>query len=193
MFRNFILATAVIAVIFACGSDIPEEKNPVAVGDQTGIGSNSSRATDNLRESSVGEGDLYGQAKASLSYLQAELNNASGIVPGVGTVAVFIDDNLNLIMRNNAEGGIVETKVNLKSLNPDPKSLEIYPEGDKGSYPGFRMFTQNGKSVVEITKGGKTTRQDYLEIFLAERSSVERVISGLVQAVRSAQGAGIPQ
>lgn len=192
MFKKFIVAAATAIVISACGNEVPEVKNPVPVGDQTEVGTESATPVENLKTKAVDQNDFHGQAKSSLAFLQEELNKATGKVPGIGKTTVLLDDNLTMIVRNELDGKIEETKANLKSLNADPKSLEVFPEGVKGEYPGFRMFVQKGKPQVEVTVNGKTNRQDYLEFFLAERSSVERVLSGLMQAVRSAQGNGIP-
>lgn len=192
MFRKFIIAAATAILISACGSEVPEVKNPVPVGDQTEVGTESATPVDNLKTKAVDQNDFHGQAKSSLAFLQEELNKATGKVPGIGKITVLLDDNLTMIVRNELDGKIEETKANLKSLNADPKSLEVFPEGVKGEYPGFRMFIQKGKPEVEVTVNGKTKSQDYLEFFLSERSSVERVLSGLMQAVRSAQGSGIP-
>ena len=178
---------AVIAAFFAaCGSEVPDLKNPAPVTDRN-VGNVEGAGTDNLKAKAVGENDFYGQAKWALGALQEEYNQASGKVPGVGKVSVMVDENFTMIIRNDNGGQIEETKVNLNSLNDDLKSLEIYPEGVKTEFPGFRIPVLKGKPAVEVNKNGKMEKQDYLEIFLSERKSVERVISGLRQAMQSAQ------
>ncbi len=193
MFEKLIFAVGLALVFSACGNEVPEAKNPIPVGDQTTVGTEDSIATENLKAKGVSEDDLHGQAKSSLAFLQDELNKASGTVPGIGQATVLLDDNLMMIIRNEKDGKLEETKVNLKNLNPDPKSLQVFLEGTKSEFPGFRMFTLEEKPTVEVSSGGSSSRQNYIEFFLSNRSAVERALSGLMQAVRSAQGSGLPQ
>ncbi len=146
-------------------------------------------AVSKLKAEALQETDYLGRVKSSLITLQEEFNKSQGKVKGQGKVSVFVDENFILLLKNETGSDVFESKVNLKNLSWENGGMELIPNTKPGDFPGFRIHKRAGKPGVEIFKNGKLEKeQDFLEIFLAERSNVERAVPAVVQALMVAQG-----
>lgn len=134
------------------------------------------------------EGDIIGRTKQSFIALQEEYKKASGKVPGIGEVNVFVDDNFTLMIENKADGHVYQTKVNLKDLESEQGGLSLIPDdGQKIKFPGLKLNTKGGKAAVEHLKDGKQVKtENFLEIYLADRPSIEKVTPAILQGINIA-------
>lgn len=134
------------------------------------------------------EGDIIGRTKQSFIALQEEYKKASGKVPGIGEVNVFVDDNFTLMIENKADGHVYQTKVNLKDLESEQGGLSLIPDdGQKIKFPGLKLNTKGGKAAVEHLKDGKLVKtESFLEIYLADRPSIEKVTPAILQGINIA-------
>jgi hypothetical protein len=188
MFKKFIFSLLVCSVLAACGSDPTDMGSLEPVGTRPKM-QEGAKPTDALSSVAVHDTDLYGKVKWCLQALQEEYDKANGKVPGIGKVTVLLDQNLMLVIRNEADGGVIEKKVNMKDLEADPKTYEFIVDGVSGDFPGVKIPVIVGKPKVEITKnGGSSEKADKLEIILADRDSVERFLTSFLQAVQILQG-----
>ncbi len=188
MFKKFIFSLLVCSFLAACGSDSTDLASLEPVGTRPKM-QEGGKPTDALSSVAVHDTDLHGKVKWCLQALQEEYDKANGKVPGIGKVTVLLDQNLMVVIRNEADGGVIEKKVNMKDLQADPKTYEFIVDGVSGDFPGVKIPVMEGKPKVEITKnGGSSEKADKLEIILADRDSVERFLTSFLQAVQILQG-----
>lgn len=175
-------------LFFACGNDNPPDGNyrPVPENSRNPV---SADPMENLRAKAIPEDDIYARVSQSLVPLQEEYSKANGKVPGIGKVTVFVDEHMTLLIKNELNNDVYETKVNLKNLQSDGKGMRLVPDLSPGDFPGLRIFTIDNKPVVETYKNGKLiSTDDFWEIFLPTRENIERITPVMVQTIRIAQG-----
>ncbi|HFA49047.1 MAG TPA: hypothetical protein ENJ95_08525 [Bacteroidetes bacterium] len=187
--KNVIFAL-LLTGLFACNGSGPELKNAEKMVDRseqkivTG-----GTASNDLRANAIREDDVQGRIKWSLGLLQEELRKSAGKVAELGEVDVLLDENLTLVIRNKVGKDVLEERIGLANLNPDPKSFEIVVDNKKNPHPGIKLAVLSGKPGVGIYKNGsKQNDAQQLELFFAERDQVSRVASAMVQAINVAQG-----
>ena len=179
---------AAVSIFTACQSGNPELENATTIKDRseqqvvTG-----GKPSDDLKANAISEGDIAGQVKWSLGRVQEELRNSKGSVVGLGEVTVLVDDNFQMVIKNEFEGDVYEKRVGLSNLDIDVKKLQIVRDnGDDIPNPGFKIPVLEGKPGVEIYKNGsKQETVKELEILLGERRQVQLVVSALTQAVKA--------
>ncbi len=173
---------------FACGNDNPPEGNYAQVPENEQAAPAGDPMSD-LRSRAISEDDIYGRVSQSLVPLQEEYRNANGKLPGVGKVTIFVDEHLTMLIKNEVDGNVFETKVNLKNLQSDGKGMRLVPDLSPGEFPGLRIFTVNNEPLVETYKNGELiSTDDYLEIFLPARENIERITPVMVQTIKIAHG-----
>ena len=137
-----------------------------------------------LKANALEETDYIGRVRNSFAVVQQELTKAEGKIPSLGKVSVFVDDNFVLLIKNEKDGDVFETKVNLKDLDPNDGGMMLIPDMKSGEFPGIKMFVQQGKPGVQYLKNGKLEREDNkLEIYLPTRPDIEKIAPALSQAL----------
>lgn len=150
-------------------------------------------AVEDLRANAIKESDIAGQIKWSLGLLQEALRESSGQVNGLGEISVLLDENYQMAIKNKFDGDDFEKRVNLANLDADAKNIEIISDSHGHPNPGLRIKVLPGKPGVEIFKNGsKNKTEDFLEIILAERKMVHKVLSAVTNAIKAAQGQALP-
>ena len=185
--KIFFLSAAMTLLLAACGGT--EMKNPEEVGsreDQTVV---TGGPVGDLKANAIQHDDAYGQARWGLGILQTAYNESKETVDLIGDVTILLDSTFALSIKNKVDGDVHEQRVNLTHLNPSLKSFEWIVNNGDNPHPGVKVPVLNGKSGVELyVDGEKNGTADYLEIILADRSMVQRSVSGLTNAIRVARG-----
>ncbi len=190
MKKTLFIAAVNLAILFcACGGN-PDLKNPEEVKNRseqqvvTG-----GTASEDLKANAIDVNDTEKLIKWSLGRVQEELKKSEGTIEELGEVSVLLDENMQMVIRNNKDGNVYEKRVKLSSLNTDINSFQIVVDNDTNPYPGFKMPVVDGQPGVDHYENGKKkeTKKD-LEIFLAERRQVQLVISAMIQAAQTAKG-----
>jgi len=186
LIKHFLL-TFTISFLFSCGGT--DMKNPENVGsreEQTAI---SDDPVADLKANAVKHDDPLGQARWSLGVLQSAYNDSRATVAVIGEVAVSLDENFVLSIKNKVDGDVHEQRANLAHLNSDLKSFEWIVDNGENPYPGVKVPVLKGTGEVEkLLDGSLKSKEDYLEIILSDRKAVQRSLSGLMNAIRAARG-----
>jgi len=172
--------------LFACGqkqqssSQTTNSLNPpIAAGEGE---------TDNvqkLKEVAIDEDDMFGRISSGIYTVDAEFDKSENLMPDLGKVKVTIDENCLLVIKNERDGNIFETRVNLKDLDTKSGSIRLLPDREEGSFPGISFSTINQEAVVEVIKNGEViTKDNALEIHLATREGIEKIAPALLQTIR---------
>jgi hypothetical protein len=186
MLKNSIKLVFFSLLVGACNQENPEVVNANPVGERQVVEVPGGKKSEELQANAVLQNDIKGLATKALQGLQMVYKNASGKVDGVGEVTVKVDDNLNLIIENKTSGGTSAQLVNLTKIDTDFSHIEIIPDKDGVKFPGFKVKTKSGK--VDLLKdGAKQSQVDYLEIYLAERTDVNKAIASIMHAAKAAQ------
>jgi len=140
---------------------------------------------EHLKKNALPEDDYYARVENSLVTLQDEFRKAEGKVPGVGKVTVYVDKDYRLLLKNEIDGDVIESRVSLRHLNPNNGGMSLVPDLKPGEYPGVKLHVLSGREGVEITKNGVVESEDEREltIFLPDRKSVERITPAIAQAL----------
>ena len=182
MFKKILFVFVAFGVFHACSDD------PKAVGDYENINVGAVNDSTGMEKPMLEEGDYFGMAKSALMTLQQEYNKCEGKA-GLGKVTVFLDQNFNLLIKNEVGGDVIETKVNLKDLNPENGGFKLLPDDAPGQFPGIQLIALNGDKDIEISKNGKVVSNEYhLDIRMAERKNIQTIAPAMVQAVSAAHG-----
>ena len=178
---------AIAAGLIACNSDTNENGLEKVDANAAAVPANAS-PTEQIKAMALEEGDIIGRTKQSFIPLQEEYRKASGKVPGVGEVNVFVDDQFTFMIENKANGHVYQTKVNLKDLESEQGGLSLIPDdGQTIKFPGLKLNTKGGKKAVQHLTDGKVVKEEsYLEIFLADRPGIERVTPAILQGINIA-------
>ncbi|GAB4241916.1 MAG: hypothetical protein Kow0027_00010 [Saprospiraceae bacterium] len=173
---------------FACGNDNPPDGNYAQVPENEQSSASADPMAD-IRAKAIPEDDIYRRVSQSLVPLQEEYRKASGKIPGIGKVTVFVDEHLTVLIKNEVKGDVFETKFNLKNLQSEGSGMRLVPDLSPGEFPGLRIFTIDNKPLVETYKNGELiSTDDYFEIFLPARENIERITPVMVQTIKIAHG-----
>ncbi len=191
MTKKIILPLVLLAILMtACTQDkpsesttAPNEQNNASISDQT------MTPVEQLRSVALDEGDYVGRVRNSFISLQDEYNKAQEKFPELGKSTVFVDDRFVLLIKNEKDGEVLETKVDLHNLNPEDGGMMLVPDQHLDEFPGIKVFALDGKPGVQHFKNGKLESEErFLEIYLPERSNIERIAPALSQALMIAHG-----
>ncbi len=188
MLKNIFLFILGFSFILSCKNEPSTSENtrPVAPTDsQPATG-----GLENLKARALDEDDIFGRVNHSLGVLQKEFQVSNQANPDMGKMNVFVDEKFTLLMRNEVNGDVFDTKVNLKNLNPENGSLRLIPDVELDDLPGFAVSVIDGKEGVERTKNGEiiASNERELKIFMATRENVEKVVPAFVQALNVVHG-----
>jgi hypothetical protein len=141
---------------------------------------------DQLRAQALEESDIAGRLQATVTVMQEAFSRSEAAMPALQNVRVSIDGDCLLTIGNYPEPG-AETRVSLHDLDPD--GFQLIPDQQEGEFPGLRIRTLDGRSVVEVKKkGGVLQQKSELEIFMADREAIGRVTPYMVQALNICRG-----
>ena len=175
----------IISILFfsACGNE--PKSNETGSSESQDVAAQEGAALGHLKKNALAEDDYFGRVESSLVTLQDEFRKAEGQVPGLGKMTVFVDKNFILLLKNEIDGDVIETKVSLKHLNPNNGGMSLVPDLNPGEYPGVKLHVLSGREGVEVRKNGVVESQDgrELTIFLPDRKSVERITPAIAQAL----------
>lgn len=189
MIQKMMFSLAVVLFLFACGSDVPSSKNAQAVGEKEWKTTESGKPADELAANAVPDSDVLAKVKFALTPVQEEYKKAENVVPGVGKVTILVDANLSLIIKNEKDGKVTETVADLKSLDPETTHLGVIVDQNPGEFPGIRIPVLAGKTkVMTVVNGSVKSKDDHLEIILADRQSIQRIASAMMNAIQVAHG-----
>lgn len=174
-------------IAFLTLSACNNEKNQSAGNDQSPAAkteNTETNAIEHLKENAVPENDYHKRVKNSFLPLQEEFRKAKGVVPGIGTMHVYVDKFYTLMLKNEIDGDVFETKVSLKHLNPNNGGMSLIPDREPGEFPAVRLHVLSGREGVEIWKNGELiSEEDALTIYLPDRKSVEKITPAIAQAL----------
>ncbi|HHJ50488.1 MAG TPA: hypothetical protein ENJ88_06230 [Phaeodactylibacter sp.] len=136
-----------------------------------------------LREQAVAEDDKPGRIEQALKPIREEYAKSEKVLASLKDVKVEMGEDCILHIYNHARG---REEVRVDALKLDVEGgFSLIPDLNPGDLPGLRIRTIGGESAVEFYRDGKLTgTQDALEIYMAERSNIERITPALVQLLR---------
>ncbi len=188
MMKKLTCLLTLASLLFACGND-PKDSNFQQVEANMPVLPTGASPTEQLSAMAIEESNYLERVRQSFVPLQEEYRKAKGKVPGIGEVTIFVDDNFTLLIENKFEGSTYQTKVNLKNLNNAQGGMRLVPDNNPGDFPGLRIFVKDKNPGVEIIKDGKLVKEErQLEIYLADRASIERVTPAVLQGLNIANG-----
>ncbi len=196
MIQNFFFFLAISVILLpACGGDLENaEKIQPRAEQQQQQPSAELTPTQQLKSSAIREDDVLGQAKYSLGALQSAYNASKNTVVGQGDVTVQLAEDFTLSIQNNVDGDSYEQRVNLTALSADLKSFEWIVDNEDVPNPGVKIPVLSGQDGVQRLKNGTVeSTEDYLEIILSDRVMVQKVVSGLLHAIRASRGEALEQ
>ena len=186
---NVIIAAALLLTLAGCREEVSAPRNAETIEERQWKSAPDGKPVDELAANAIADSDTKGKITWSLASLQTAYREAAGKVPGLGKVTVMVDDDLNLIISNELEGAVEEKRVSLKSLDPDFSHVGLIVNKNPNEFPGLRIPVLKGKDKVLIIKNGVVqSKVEHLEIVLADRSAVQKMASGLTNAIQAAQG-----
>ncbi len=142
-----------------------------------------------IKATALQESDIIGRVERSLMNVQKEFNDSEGKVPGQGKITLFVDAKFTFLLKNEVDGDVFESKVNLKDLNVAEGGMQLIADKTADEKPGVRIPVQEGKPKVEITKNGKVLKEsNELVFYMATRENIQRMLPSLLQAIQTAQG-----
>lgn len=163
-----------------------------ACNEKTGSGENKATPPpaqqspyENLRSQAIPEEDIMSRIELGLNTLQVEYDNSVASMPDLGKVTVEVDESCNLNIKNEKDGVVYETKVNMKDLNTEQGGMRLIPDDEPGEFPGLRVKVINDEAKVSVLKDGvEMTKNNELVIYLATRKSIEKVTPAILQTLR---------
>lgn len=185
---KIVIATCSLLVLAGCRDEVSTPQNAEIVQERQWKTASGGLPVDELAANAIADTDVKGKIMWSLSPLQTAYREAEGKVPGLGKVTVMVDDELQLIISNELNGVLEEKRISLKSLDPEFSHVEVLVNKDPGEYPGLKVPVLSGKEKALLIRNGVVqSKEKHLEIILADRSAVQRMASGLMNAILAAQ------
>ncbi|MEZ4961269.1 MAG: hypothetical protein R2830_15690 [Saprospiraceae bacterium] len=187
MLKRTIFSLYVAATLVACGNDQPADTSntkPVSA-DQNTTGSSMSE----LKSKALQEDDIYGRVSNSLGTLQREYEATVNQPPNVGETGVYVDDKLNIVIKNEKGGDTYETIFNMKDLSAEDGGLSLIADKLPGEFPGLRIQVLEGREGVKKYKNHQLIAEERaLEIYMPHRENIERIVPAIVAALNVAHG-----
>jgi hypothetical protein len=175
----------------ACGNDQPatEAATSTPSGQLATSKSTSTNSLEELKANALQEDDVYGRISHSLGTLQQEYAATVNQAPNVGETSVFLDEKLNVVIKNERGGDVYETVFNLKDLNPENGGLSLIPDKQPGEFPGLRIQAIEGRPGVKKLKNSKLVSEErVVEIYMPQRGNIEKIVPAIVAALNVAHG-----
>ncbi len=151
--------------------------------------STSTSTLEELKANALQEDDVYGRISHSLGTLQKEFEATVNQAPNVGETGVFLDEKLNVVIKNERGGDVYETIFNMKDLNPENGGLSLIPDKEPGEFPGLRIQVLEGRPGVKKLKNSELVSEERaLEIYMPQRTNIEKIVPAIVAALNVAHG-----
>jgi len=186
---NFKISLAALFCFFlmSCASEPGEPENTQAVTPTDG---HVSGGMNDIKSQAIDENDRFGRVNHSLGILQKEFQISNNIDHWQGKMTVFVDENFTMLIRQEIDGKVFDSKVNLKNLNPENGGMRLIPNQGPDEHPGFSISVIDGKEGVERSEDGKVVAKDEreLHIFMSSRENIEKVVPAFVQALNVVHG-----
>ncbi|RMG85023.1 MAG: hypothetical protein D6714_06790 [Bacteroidetes bacterium] len=143
---------------------------------------------DELRERAIPEEDIMSRIEQGLAVIQGEFDRSAPKMPDLGKVTIDHDLDCNLIIRNEKDGNVYETRVNMNDLETGQGGFRLDPDFEPDDFPGLIVSTKNDAPKVHLFKNGKeTTTDNELKIYLVDRPAIEKIAPALLQTIRICQ------
>jgi len=186
-----IILFIVVAIIFAACVNEPQpsaETPKTPQKESSAVVETASGKKMVLPDKPVGEDDLMGRMAFGIRTLQEEFDRSSADMQMIGNVKVVIDEQANLLIQNEVNGSLKEMKVNLNDLETGQGGFQLLPDQEEGEYPGLLIHTkQNAQKVAYYVDGKLRQRSGELQLFMVDRSAIERITPAMLQTIRIAQ------
>jgi hypothetical protein len=180
--RN-ILALLVIAFLISCTNNQSNEESTSTV-------ENTSPKTpmDELRAEAIPEEDVMGRILQGLEVIQLEYDRSAVGMADLGKVTIDADFDCILTIKNELDGVVYETKVNMNDLDTEQGGFRLIPDHAPGDFPGLRISTKSDAEAVQILKDGKEmTRDNQLLFYMIDRQAIEKITPAILQTIRICQ------
>ncbi|MDF1867543.1 MAG: hypothetical protein P1U70_22185 [Saprospiraceae bacterium] len=180
---RFLFSLAFFLTFWACSN--PESNT---TNSSTPINTQAQTPLDELKQRAIPEEDIMGRILQGLEAIQLEYDRSSTIMADLGKITVDADFDCILTIKNEKEGSIYETKVDMNDLDTQQGGFRLIPDQAPGDFPGLRISTKNDAATVRILKDGQEmTRDNQLVIYMADRTAIEKITPALLQTIRICQ------
>lgn len=184
MIQKIILLSSLTLLLIACGDDtttktVQQVSTPVTPPKKSSI----------LPPAKpVDENDIMGRMAFGIKTLQEQYDRSSADMRNIGKVTVAVDERGNFSIKNEVNGEIRETKVNLRDLDTGPGAFRLIPDNGDGERPGLLIQTlQNAQKVEHLVNGKVRQRNSELQIFMTDRAAIEAITPAILQTIRLAK------
>jgi hypothetical protein len=172
--------------LVACGSETTTQNEPKKATPEKTL---SEKKPDmRVPTTAVDETDIVGRMAFGMRTLQEQYDRSSGDMPALGKVTVNLDERANLSIKNEINGEIKETKINLRDLDTAQGAFRLLPDSGDGDYPGLLIQTiRNAQKVEHLVNGKVRQRNSELQIFMTDREAIEAITPAILQTIRLAK------
>lgn len=185
MFQKIILFSSIVLLLIACGGETASTTTPAQADTASKVTKN---GDSRIPKKAVDETDLMGRMAFGIKTIQEEYDRSSANMRSIGKVTVSVDERANFVIRNEVNGEVKETKVNLRDLDTNQGAFRLIPDAEEGDAPGLLIQTIQNKQKVEHSVDGKVRqRNSELQIFMMDRDAIGRVAPALLQTIRLAK------
>jgi len=187
-----LLFPLLVSLIFACQNDPAQEGTSTAANPETLSGealATNASPLEKMKDIALEESDTLGRIRQSFIALQEEFEKAKGKVPDVGEVKISVTERYDLLIQNTYGGHVYITKVNIKDLKRKDGGMNLLPDFPPREFPGLKIYVIEGRPNVQRYKDGNLEKEEnFIEFYLKDRPSIERVVPAIVQAMNIANG-----
>jgi len=188
MFQKVILLSSIVLLLVACGGEIDSNTTPKTSAQAEPTPKSTEGRDKRIPKSAVDETDIMGRMAFGIKTLQEEYDRSSANMRSIGKVTVSVDERANFVIRNEVNGEVKETKVNLRDLDTGQGAFRLLPNEEEGDAPGLLIQTVGNKQKVEHLVDGKVRqRNSELQIFMMDRMAIERITPAILQTIRLAK------
>jgi hypothetical protein len=182
----------IASLFFACQNEPAKEGASNAANPETPSGespTSDASALENMKGIALEESDTLGRIRQSFIALQEEFEKAKGKVPDVGDVKISVTERFDLVIQNTFGGHVYITKVNIKDLKRKDGGMNLLPDFPPREFPGLKIYVKEGSPNVQRYKDGNLEKEEnFIEFYLKDRPSIEKVVPAIVQAMNLANG-----
>ena len=184
MFQKIILLCSFALMIFACGNETATQPAETV----TTPTEEPNKSTVVPPAKPVDENDIMGRMAFGIKTLQEQYDRSSADMRSLGKVTVSVDERGNFSIKNEVDGVVKETKVNLRDLDTGPAAFRLIPDTEEGEYPGLLIQTiRNAQKVEHLENGNVRQRTSELQIFMMDRDAIEAITPAILQTIRLAK------
>lgn len=184
MFQKIILFSSLALLLISCGGEANSAASAQADTPTKPVKNRDSRVPMNA----VDEDDIMGRMAFGIKTLQEEFDRSSANMRSLGKVTVSVDERANFVIKNEVNGEVKETRVNLRDLDTNQGAFRLIPDTQEGEAPGLLIQTiQNKQKVEHLVDGKVRQRNSEIQIFMMDRTAIERITPAILQTIRLAK------